>query len=52
VSLVRTSIGPIDLGSLPEGKWRPLSEDEFRKIFISGKVKRRRKEKEIDHFDD
>ncbi|KAL3802181.1 hypothetical protein HJC23_001725 [Cyclotella cryptica] len=24
VSLVRTSIGPVKLGSLPEGKWRPL----------------------------
>jgi len=24
VSLVRTSIGPVNLGSLPEGKWRPL----------------------------
>lgn len=26
VSLIRTSIGPIDLGSLPEGKWRPLRQ--------------------------
>lgn len=24
VSLIRTSIGPVKLGSLPEGKWRPL----------------------------
>jgi 23S rRNA pseudouridine2604 synthase len=29
VSLVRTSIGPVKLGNLPEGKWRPL-----RKVII------------------
>ncbi|KAL7503036.1 hypothetical protein ACHAXN_000888 [Cyclotella atomus] len=33
VSLVRTSIGPVFLGTLPEGKWRPLRETEVRKLF-------------------
>ena len=28
VDLFRTRIGPLQLGELPEGRWRPLSADE------------------------
>jgi 23S rRNA pseudouridine2604 synthase len=28
VDLLRTRIGPLDLGDLPEGRWRPLAADE------------------------
>ena len=34
VSLVRTSIGSIELGSLPEGKWRPLRQVEVAIAFV------------------
>ncbi len=30
--LVRTAIGPIRIGDLPIGKWRPLNEDELRSL--------------------
>lgn len=33
VELERTDIGPVRLGSLPEGKWRPLTQDETKSIF-------------------
>ena len=28
VDLFRVRVGPIDLGDMPEGRWRPLSDDE------------------------
>ncbi len=33
VELVRTSVGPVKMDSLPEGKWRPLTREEVRAIF-------------------
>ncbi len=33
VELVRTSVGPVKIDSLPEGKWRPLTREEVRAIF-------------------
>ena len=33
VELVRTSVGPVKIDSLPEGKWRPLTREEVRSIF-------------------
>ncbi len=33
VELVRTSVGPVTIDSLPEGKWRPLTREEVRAIF-------------------
>ncbi len=33
ISLERVGMGPISLGSLPKGKWRPLREEEVRRIF-------------------
>ncbi|CAB9510560.1 Ribosomal small subunit pseudouridine synthase A [Seminavis robusta] len=36
LQLVRTRIGSIELGSLPEGKWRPLRQEEARMIHQSG----------------
>jgi len=35
VKLVRTRIGPIELDSLPEGKWRPLRQHEAEAIFTA-----------------
>ncbi|PWU08407.1 MAG: rRNA pseudouridine synthase [Terriglobia bacterium] len=32
LKLVRTAIGTIRIGDLPIGKWRPLTEDEFRAL--------------------
>lgn len=45
VSLVRKSIGPIQLDTLPEGKWRPLKEQEVREIFADTPHKKRKKAK-------
>lgn len=33
VKLFRSSVGPVKLGSLPEGKWRPLTQREVMAIF-------------------
>ncbi|KAL3826708.1 hypothetical protein ACHAXA_009317 [Cyclostephanos tholiformis] len=33
VELVRTSVGPVKIDTLPEGKWRPITRDELRTIF-------------------
>lgn len=33
VELVRTSVGPVKIDSLPEGKWRPLTREEVKAIF-------------------
>ena len=33
VELVRTSVGPFKIDSLPEGKWRPITREELRAIF-------------------
>ncbi|KAL7541732.1 hypothetical protein ACHAXR_011171 [Thalassiosira sp. AJA248-18] len=33
VELVRTSVGPVQIDSLPEGKWRPLTQEEVKSIF-------------------
>jgi 23S rRNA pseudouridine2604 synthase len=35
LQLIRTRIGSIELKSLPEGKWRPLRQDEARFIYES-----------------
>ncbi|MEM6625435.1 MAG: pseudouridine synthase [Pseudomonadota bacterium] len=35
VDLLRLRIGPLKLGGLPEGKWRPLSEEERRALIES-----------------
>lgn len=35
VDLCRTSIGPVQIDSLPVGKWRPLTKKEVRGIFES-----------------
>jgi 23S rRNA pseudouridine2604 synthase len=33
VNLVRTSVGPVKIDMLPEGKWRPLTQSEVTAIF-------------------
>ena len=33
VELVRTSVGPVKIDLLPEGKWRPITREELRAIF-------------------
>jgi len=33
VELVRTSVGPVKIDNLPEGKWRPLTQDEVKSMF-------------------
>lgn len=33
VDLVRTSVGPVKVGALPEGKWRPLTQEEVKATF-------------------
>ncbi|KAL9188618.1 hypothetical protein ACHAXT_006996 [Thalassiosira profunda] len=33
VELVRTAVGPVQIDSLPEGKWRPLAQKEVKAIF-------------------
>jgi 23S rRNA pseudouridine2604 synthase len=35
IDLLRTRVGPITLGALPEGRWRPLAPEE-RAALISG----------------
>lgn len=40
VDLKRIRIGPIDLGNLEEGKWRPISEDERAALIAAGAPKR------------
>jgi len=46
VGLVRTSIGPVRIDTVPEGKWRPLTQREVKAIFEeqpnTKKPKRRR----------
>lgn len=37
VRLVRTRVGPVELGILPEGQWRPLTRDEVAAIFEHGR---------------
>jgi pseudouridine synthase len=32
LKLVRTGIGPLRIGDLPIGKWRPLTEAELRAL--------------------
>ena len=36
VELERISIGSVHIGTLPKGKWRPLTEDEVKAIFRDG----------------
>ena len=46
VRLIRVQMGPLRLGSLPEGKYRPLRDDEIsklRSIITTGKKKSIRK---------
>ena len=38
--LQRTRVGPIDLGTLPEGKWRPLGREERAALIEAGTPKR------------
>ena len=45
VSLKRVSVGPIKLDSLPEGKWRPLKEEEVHGIFEDRPMKKKRNRK-------
>ncbi|MDQ7038608.1 MAG: pseudouridine synthase [Aquificota bacterium] len=33
IRLIRTAIGPVRLGDLPQGKWRDLTERELRRLF-------------------
>ena len=33
VKLCRASVGPVKIGTLPEGKWRPLTQTEVKSIF-------------------
>ncbi len=33
VKLFRASVGPVKIGTLPEGKWRPLTQKEVKSIF-------------------
>ncbi|KAL7552964.1 hypothetical protein ACHAWF_016195 [Thalassiosira exigua] len=40
VKLVRTSVGPVRIDSLPEGKWRPLTKREVASIFEERPAKR------------
>ena len=36
VDLVRISVGPVKIGDLPEGKWRPLTQQEVKAILEEG----------------
>ncbi|KAL7491598.1 hypothetical protein ACHAWT_004046 [Skeletonema menzelii] len=45
VDLVRTSIGPVKIGSLPEGKWRTLTKEEVLGLFLDSPKKRKSKKK-------
>lgn len=40
VDLQRIRIGPIELGSLPEGQWRPLTDEERTALIAAGAPKR------------
>lgn len=33
LKLIRVAVGPLRLGSLPRGRWRPLSPDELRRLY-------------------
>jgi 23S rRNA pseudouridine2605 synthase len=33
LKLIRVALGPLKLGSLPRGQWRPLSPDELRRLY-------------------
>jgi len=35
IELERTRVGEIDIGGLPEGKWRPITEKETKSILFS-----------------
>lgn len=43
VDLIRTRIGPIRIGNLPEGKWRALTKDETQQIFMDSPKKENKK---------
>ncbi|MDZ7631015.1 MAG: hypothetical protein U5K74_06625 [Gemmatimonadaceae bacterium] len=38
--LTRTKFGPVGLGDLASGKWRPLSQTELRGLAIRGGVEK------------
>ena len=42
VELERISIGSVHIGTLPKGKWRPLTEDEVKAIFRDGPRNKRK----------
>lgn len=42
VELQRASVGPVQISSVPEGKWRPLTQDEMRSIFRAKPVSSKR----------
>jgi len=42
VGLQRTSVGPVRINSIPEGKWRPLTQDEMRSVFKAEPVSSKR----------
>lgn len=37
VDLMRVRVGPLKLGDLPEGKWRPLSAEERAALIAASK---------------
>jgi 23S rRNA pseudouridine2604 synthase len=37
VDLMRVRVGPLKLGDLPEGKWRPLSAEERAALITASK---------------
>ncbi|MGH6998200.1 MAG: pseudouridine synthase, partial [Phenylobacterium sp.] len=37
VDLMRVRVGPLKLGDLPEGKWRPLSAEERQALITASK---------------
>jgi 23S rRNA pseudouridine2604 synthase len=40
VDLLRTAVGPIALGDLPEGRWRPVRAEELERLRMDGRVPR------------
>ena len=45
VDLIRTRIGPIRIGELPEGRWRTLTKDETQRIFMDSPKKKNKNKK-------
>lgn len=43
ISLTRTRLGPLTLGTLPEGQWRDLSDGELRELYNAANVPQEKK---------